>query len=352
MKTWIWKLCIICLFCSLGVSCDSKKKNLDETSFSYLMGKELSLWQFVKTREDHQNLELLGAVYEKNELCKAALQKESSIPKTIHFIWVGPRSFPDTSIKNVVSWIENNPGFKCKFWTDRVRPLPHPSAQLQLVTDFNFHFFEKEFEESDNYAEKSDLLRYEILYEQGGIYVDHDVECFKSFKEISSKYDLFCGIEPPHKPVMSSSVSICNNLIGARSHHPVLKETIDQVLDRWERVKTMFHGSDNQSTIYRIAHRTFSPFDESFKAKANHEGNCDIAFPAAFFNKIEGRFGLYSHHFYDSTWFDSEPAFEKLTRRRLVKICKKNNQILLFNALILGMNLFLLVFLLKRKRRA
>lgn len=341
-------LCAILLL----VGCQKAPKEEDNSSFTYLMGEKTPLWEFVSTAEDRDHLEQLGTVYAQNQPCKADLQMESKVPKVIHFIWVGPHSFPSESISNIAAWVQHHPEYTCKFWTDRVRPLPHPKMELHLINKGDFDFFETAYQESDNFAEKSDLLRYELLYREGGIYVDHDVQCFKSFSELVTQYDLFCGIEPPHAPVMSSSISICNNLIGTRPNHPVMKETIDRVLERWHDVAAMFPEKDNQSVIYRIAHRTFSPFDEAFRAKNNQSGRKDIALPAAFFNKIGGQFGFFSHHQYASTWFESEPKFEKLTRRRLVKLCKKNNQILLLNGVILFLNLILITFLLTQRRTA
>lgn len=344
-----WYLALLVLMVCVFSACEKPKEKQRDT-FSALMGEGQSSWSFVKSSEDLANLAFFEAIYEKEKSCKADLQNKGSIPKVIHFIWLGPSSFPEKSAANVVSWIEKNPGFKCKFWTDRFRPRPHEKVEMKLISDFQWEFFKHQFGQSTNWAEKSDLLRYEILHKEGGIYVDHDVLCLNSFNAFTDSYDLFCGMEPPHKPVLSSSISVCNNLIGARPGHPVLKKTIDGVLIRWDKMEEMFPGKDKESTIMRIAHRTFSPFEEGFKAVAGTQGTRDIAFPAAFFNNMENKTGKYAHHFYDSTWFDDEPLFEKNMRRRLIKICRKNNQILLFNGLILLGNLVLVTFLLQQRR--
>ncbi|PCI75295.1 hypothetical protein COB21_05830 [Candidatus Aerophobetes bacterium] len=349
MQRLFLKFLFACSLVCLISGCEKKPNPVDEDSFSFLMGDQEELWQFVKTNEDFSNLEFFEKNYEATKLCKADLHAKPLVPKTVHFIWVGPNNFPETSIDNVVSWVNNNPNFKFKFWTDRLRPLPHPSMELELVSNFPFQFFEKEFVSSTNWAEKSDLLRYEILYQQGGIYVDHDVICLNSFEELTHTYDLFCGMEPPHQLVLNTSINLCNNLIGSAPAHPVLKETIERVSKRWKSIEKIFPGKDTDSTIMRIAHRTFSPFDEAFQAKASQLGNNDIAFPANFFNNMGKNPGKYAHHYYASTWFDDEPAFEKNLRRRLTKISRKNNQILLFNAFILAANLFLVVFLLRQK---
>lgn len=299
----------------------------DKDRFYDLMGKKQDVWKFV-LKEDLKILDRFSSSFQKNEHQE---QIKNSIPKVIHFIWVGPKDFPKTSIKNVYSWIEKNPDFEVYFWSDRERPLPHASMKLCLIDEFNWLFFKNQFLESNNYGEQSDLLRYEILYQNGGIYVDHDVECFKSFTEFTNSFDLFCGLEPPHKPIATTSISVCNNLIGSCPRHPILKNTIDSVLQKWEKYKTLYSGSDVDSVIKRVYYRTFSSFDDAVKLLIDSDAYKNIVVPAGYFNKIGKEFGLYAHHEYSSTWFETETAFEKNVRQKLIKICKKNNQIMMIS---------------------
>lgn len=331
-------------FLAILVSCEKERPGVKQSDdFKALMGENKSVWQHVETAEDYRNLEIFKTLYEKNLAREVSKESTLKIPKVIHFIWVGPNPFPKESVDNVRSWMERHPDWTYKFWTDRKRPLPQKGMEFHLVSDFEFSALKECFEDSDNYAEKSDLLRYEVLFKEGGLYVDHDVECFNSFDSFHYSYDFYCGLETPHTPILSSSISVCNNVIGARKGHPVFQEAIQKITQCWEEIGTAYPGKDKDSIVYRVAQRTFATFDDAVREHAGKEGNRDIVFPAAYFNRIEQDPALYAHHYYASTWFEDETKFERNVRRRLISISKKNNQILLFNGAILTANLALCV---------
>lgn len=310
--------------------------------FTTLMGKNKSVWKFVETSEDFKNIEFYEELYNSHIHLLSTPKLETNIPFVMHFIWLGPNPFPKESIDNINSWIALHPNWTYIFWTDRVRPLPHSSMKLQLTTNYPFLKLAHCFEESTNYAEQADILRYEILYRQGGLYIDHDVKCFKSFSPFHQHYDFFCGLEAPHDPILSSSISVCNNIIGSRPCHPILEKCMEIVEEKWVDIGDSYPGDDKESIIYRVSHRSFAPFDEAVRGSAKSDGNANIVFPAAYFNQIDDDFAIYAHHYYASTWFEDETKFERNVRRRLVSISRKNNQILLFNGVILSTNLILL----------
>lgn len=323
------------------VGCDKKHEFKQSDDFNTLMGANKSVWKFVETHEDYENLRFFKELYEKNKDLQFVKKDEKNIPHVIHFIWIGPNPFPKESIDNINSWVETHPDWTFKFWTDRRRPLPNKKMELRLISNFTFDTLKDCYEESDNYAEKADILRYELLFKEGGLYVDHDVKCFKPFNSFHNKYDLYCGLEPPHEPVLSSSISACNNVIGAKPGHPVLKKAIENVKAHWEEFALAYPGDDRESVIYRVAQRTFAAFDHALREETGKNGSKDIVFPAAYFNRIDDDRALYAHHYYASTWFEDETKFERNVRRRLIAISRKNNQILLFNAVILIANLAL-----------
>jgi len=325
----------------LCFSCSKNEEFKEKDDFNSLMGANTTLWKFVETHEDRENLEFFKTLYETNKDNQFLQQTEISIPKVIHCIWVGPNPFPQESKENIASWIQEHPTWKFKFWSDRNRPLPHPKMELNLVSQFKFLEMGDYYQDSDNYAEKADVLRYEILYQEGGLYVDHDVKCFKSFDCFHHNYDFYCCMEPPHPPILSSSISVNNNVIGSRPHHPILMMCMDLVKNRWVDVGTAYPGNDKESIVCRVARRTFSPFDETLRQIGGKDGSRDIVLPAAYFNRLDNNFALFAHHYYAATWYEDETVFERNVRRRLISISRKNNQILLFNAVILSANLFL-----------
>ena len=333
--------CWVLILILLAFGCKKKEISYEGGDFQTLMGAKKSVWKFVETPEDFQNMLKFETLYQEALTLQVAEDAEEKIPKVIHFIWLGPSPFPSESIENINSWASHHPDFVIKFWTDRRRSLPHPKMKLQLVSDFSFSLLKRNYEETTNYAEKSDLLRYEILSKEGGLYVDHDMQCFKSVREFHDRYHLYCGVEPPHQPVLSSSVTVNNNIIGASPQHPVLLKAMELVKARWDEIGAAYPEEDKESTIYRVAHRSWSSFHDAVMTDAGRGERRDVVFPAAYFNRIEGDFGLYAHHLYASTWFEDETKFEKNVRRKLVAITKKNNQILLLNGVILAGNLLL-----------
>ena len=80
--------------------------------------------------------------------------KTNKIPQTLHFIWLGPKAFPTESIANVESWQHHHPDWTIKFWTDNPdRPLPVPSMEKCLISDFKWQFFGTLIDKTDNWGE-------------------------------------------------------------------------------------------------------------------------------------------------------------------------------------------------------
>ncbi len=347
MKKWI-----VILLLPFLLGCGKKEIKDHKADFETLMGSQFPAWKHVQTREDFENLKFYKEIYEKNIPLLQAKSSMSRVPKVIHFIWIGPKPFPRESIENIRSWIAHNPDWTVKFWTDRDRPLPHKQMQLARVQDLQFlHLFDC-YKKSENYAEKSDLLRYEILYQEGGIYVDHDVKCFGPFDSLSKTYDFFCGMEMPAPSALSTTVHPTNNLIGARPGHPIFKRSMEWLDHEWDRIEKDYPGKDRDSLISRVSHRTFCVLGDSFKLLANRDGNLDIALPTFYFNAPDEKHAILARHLYKGTWFENETEFERIVRERLVRISKKTNKILLVFGVFSLINTvgFVLLYLKYRKK--
>ena len=138
------------------------------------------------------NIDLIDSSYIKNiwyELNNNNLEKYSSIlqysenkriEKIIHFIWIGNNKIPDPYIEYIESWIKNHNDYKFCFWNDENIPI--------LIN-------QKYYDDAKTYAMKADILRYELLYFFGGIYVDTDFLCIKNIDKLIVKYDGFSGYE-------------------------------------------------------------------------------------------------------------------------------------------------------------
>jgi mannosyltransferase OCH1-like enzyme len=103
------------------------------------------------------------------------------IPKVIHYCWFGGRMLPESAKKCIVSWRKFLPDYKIKEWNENnfdVKAIPYTAEAYA----------------SKKYAFVSDYARFWILYHEGGIYFDTDVEMIKPIDDIIAKGS-FMGIE-------------------------------------------------------------------------------------------------------------------------------------------------------------
>ncbi len=309
------------------------------------MGNKTAHWNYVKQEEDFTFLAACKEVYEKNYSELAEANKSFKIPKVVHFIWLGPRPFPPESVENVRTWMAHHPDWTFKFWTDRDRQVPCRGMQKCYVKDFPFSRLERAFVQSQNYGEKSDVLRYEILNHEGGVYVDHDANCLRSFQGLHSSYDFFCGLETPHEPFVGRTVTCGNGVIGSRANHPAVKRIIELIAQRWDQLGKKYQGRDSYSRTEVVMQRTYIALTNALKEGAlNKEGNVDIVLPAAYFFSKSGLPSLYSKHFYATAWSDQKVKksdFEKGTQKKLDKIAQKSKRIYFLTIFLLLFNLFL-----------
>ena len=129
-----------------------------------------------------------------------------SIPKIMHFIWLGSNKIPDIYLLYIESWLKNHHDWTFAFWNDYNIP--------QL---FNQEFFDK----AETMAMKADILRYELLYFYGGVYVDCDFLSFKNIDELLIDIDGFSGYE--------SDEFIAIGLMGFKKYDNILYHIIKNI---------------------------------------------------------------------------------------------------------------------------
>ena len=137
-------------------------------------------------------------------------KRHSSIPHKIHQIWVGPNPIPKKSKKFIKEIKELHPSFKYKLWTNKD------------ITPENFTNY-KYIMATDSYAQKADIMRYEILYKEGGIYIDIDFELYKNIEPLLTN-DLVIAHED-----MFTSIHMSNSFIACTKHNPNLKRSVDNI---------------------------------------------------------------------------------------------------------------------------
>jgi mannosyltransferase OCH1-like enzyme len=101
----------------------------------------------------------------------------TKIPKKIHLVWLGSQ-LPEKFFKLKKIIYDLNPDYEIFEWNDNNLPFELSNQKL--------------FNESKNYAAKSDILRYELLYNFGGVYMDYDFLQVKKFDDLLN-FDIVYG---------------------------------------------------------------------------------------------------------------------------------------------------------------
>ena len=103
------------------------------------------------------------------------------IPKTIHYCWFGGKEKPKLAQKCIRSWKKYCPDYKIIEWNEN-----NFDVHQNDYTSFLY--------ENKKYAFLSDYVRLKVVFDQGGVYFDTDVEVIKSIDNFL-KYEAFYGFE-------------------------------------------------------------------------------------------------------------------------------------------------------------
>ena len=137
------------------------------------------------------------------------------IPKIIHQIWLGEKSEMPVDLMKSVE--DKHKDWEYKLWTEE------NTGDLINQIKYNQVFNGNSLSEI-KFPKLADIIRYEKLFIYGGIYIDADSRCKKSFDELIFD-DFFVGYENETK----RSGIIANGVIGSIPNHAILRKCIDEI---------------------------------------------------------------------------------------------------------------------------
>lgn len=129
------------------------------------------------------------------------------IPKVIHYCWFGNNPLPFEVKKCINSWKKICPDYEIRRWDET-----------------NFDVYQNDFIKSaygsKAWAFVSDYARLKIVYDEGGIYLDTDVELKKSLDELRKNEGFFSIQQEGH---------YCNTGLGfgAKKENEIVKTMLD-----------------------------------------------------------------------------------------------------------------------------
>lgn len=129
--------------------------------------------------------------------------------KKIHYVWLGKGNKPNVMDICINSWREKLPDYEIIEWNEE---------NLNFYSIIEKNRFLKECYNRKLWAFLSDYFRIKVLLENGGIYLDSDMQIIKSL-DVFLADRFFIGAE--------SKNQVSAGIIGAEKNHPLLKKILN-----------------------------------------------------------------------------------------------------------------------------
>ena len=153
------------------------------------------------------------------------------IPKLIHQLWIGPNPAPT---KHMDTWKDKNPDFEYIRW-----------SEAELNTRGMIIECQNRVDEMIEINGKADIIRWEILYKYGGVFLDADSICVEPIDDVLMKCKSFAGWEQENL----RKGLIATGTMGFPPKHPLVKEAIE-----WMKVNCV-----NREKTGRMAWESVGP---------------------------------------------------------------------------------------------
>ena len=170
--------------------------------------KRDTLYKYVKSNFTLSNF---------NDKLNDIIKIVSKIPKKIHMIWIGDKPIPKTYVKYVEGWFNLHPDYQNKLWKN------------EDITEKNFPISFKYLKYSRCSAQTVDIIRQEILYHHGGIYLDCDMKPIKNLNILIANESLVVCNEDESNDYMSIG------FIASSKYNPVVLDYLNTLSDvNWD----------------------------------------------------------------------------------------------------------------------
>lgn len=228
------------------------------------------------------------------------------IPKKIHYCWFSNDPYPYKIKKCIESWHKHLPDYEFKLWNFNNFP-PGKSEWVDSAI------------QNKKYAFAADYIRAYALYNEGGIYLDSDVEVLKSFDNLlNCPYFIGREIESPIEAAV----------MGSEKNAKIFS----LLLDYYDKTKFINDGELSLTPMpvimERIMKTNFNIIDISKSTEIKRSNDSIYILPSDYFSPksyIDGEIHLtnntYTIHHFAASWLSKkEIRFLKIIRlKRIIK---------------------------------
>ena len=229
------------------------------------------------------------------------------IPRTIHYIWFGREKMSKLLTDCLHSWQKYCPNFNIKCWNEDNYDVHKNEYIHNAYTNKKYGF-------------AADYARLDILYNEGGIYFDTDVELLRNLDDMLYQ-DAFCSTEKWQ--TLNSGGGI-----GAVKHHPAIKE----LLKERQKLRFLNDYRFNLNTCGYYETLTMQKYGYKLSGKIQSVMGMNI-YPYEYFHPyddISGKTDIlpytYAVHHFDSSWLSKAmKASNERTMTVVQKLAKESD---------------------------
>lgn len=220
------------------------------------------------------------------------------IPKIIHYCWFGRNPLPKTVEKCIRSWKKYCPDYEIIRWDES-------------NFDVNCNEYCREMYEQEKWAFLTDYVRLRVVYENGGIYLDTDVEVIKPLDDLLHN-SAYMGLETTDK--VNTGLGF-----GAERNHWFIGENMNYY-EKWK-------SSDSVETCPIITTRLLESKGLIYNhLNVNHLNGVTV-YPTEYFCAKNSHTGevcitkkTYTIHHFDASWQTKSERTKTLNRWHDYKI--------------------------------
>lgn len=219
------------------------------------------------------------------------------IPKIIHYSWIGTK-IPDNVDARIKEWKNILPDWKFMFWNED-------------NYDFDKFWFTHDKLKEQDWGYASDELRYDVVNQYGGFYLDTDMIIKKDLSPLLDDsmvwgfmYDnclltSFFGSEP-NQPFLDE---ILKEYSDRANRNQLLKMTSNPFVTNIFRKKIPEFKLNGRTQILKYDNSSISVYHRDYFCYPSKDNNAN-----------------YTEHLFDNSWGDSNKGIYGLTKRTFRKL--------------------------------
>lgn len=217
------------------------------------------------------------------------------IPKIIHYCWFGNNPKSDLNKQCLDSWHRVMPDYQIKEWNETNWPLDN---------DYSKAAYDKEL-----WSRLSNYVRLQVLFLEGGIYLDTDVEVIKSFDTLL-QHECFLGFQQEQQ----NADWVNNAVLGAQAGHQFLNRCMELTQQLFAETGEFYRSPTVVTMVLKQMGLTGYGLQQLDNVTVYP---CEYFYPYPWFSNFTPaciQENTYCIHYWEATWRKQSPSMLRRPR--------------------------------------